>query len=514
MRFWNRSQETANLTTHERRRMNVQIRLLCDIAGAEKRLGACGRAAVCRDKAGFHVLAANVSSVVLKLPLVTPNGKPANVGTVVAMPAVPGDSTQQWMCEAVVPATRSENVTLTMSTCAAGSKLTTASPTPGDMFTGFSFGPVRWVAVIIGTAWLAVANRPIPAVRIIMTANCLTLVFMSNTSKREESKGRGKLCARPSAASTMRRNHVEFPTPLLVIPCLQGRSTSACVSPMVESVLKKIFKAPAVLLHKTVTTSNGICKKFTNHKHVKKAREYWNILGPGLTTGAADDDPSGIATYSQAGAQYGFQMLWVAGFTYPLMSVVQEMCARIGIVTGRGLAANIREHYPKWALYTCTALLFMANTFNIGADLGAMAQATQLVVPKASFSLLVIGFTVLSLGLQIFLPYQKYANYLKLLTFVLISYIFTAFTIGLDWSQVLYHAVAPSLTISKDQIFLITAVLGTTISPYLFFWQASQEVEEKLIQAKAPAGAQTKTLKKKFGICASMCGRECCYRTR
>ncbi|HTE88463.1 MAG TPA: Nramp family divalent metal transporter, partial [Terriglobales bacterium] len=267
---------------------------------------------------------------------------------------------------------------------------------------------------------------------------------------------------------------------------------------MIEKLLKNIFKAPAILLDKTVTTSNGICKKLTNHKHVKKAQEFWNILGPGLTTGAADDDPSGIATYSQAGAQYGFQMLWVAGFTYPLMSVVQEMCARIALVTGRGLAANIREYYPKWALYTCTALLFMANAFNIGADLGAMAQATQLVVPKASFSLLVIGFTVFSLGLQIFMSYQRYAKYLKLLTFVLLSYIFTAFTIHLDWAQVLYHAVVPTLTISKEQIFLITAVLGTTISPYLFFWQASQEVEEKLLQAKAPAPAKTKTFEKEI----------------
>jgi Mn2+/Fe2+ NRAMP family transporter len=174
---------------------------------------------------------------------------------------------------------------------------------------------------------------------------------------------------------------------------------------------------------------------------------------------------------------------------------VQEMCARIGLVTSRGLAANIREHYPKWALYICTALLFAANTFNIGADLGAMAQATQLVFPEASFRLLVIGFTVFSLSLQIFMPYQAYAKYLKLLTFVLISYIFTAFTIQLDWTQVLYHTVIPSLAISKEKIFLITAVLGTTISPYLFFWHASQEVEEKFIRAKAANATPNKTLK-------------------
>jgi len=281
------------------------------------------------------------------------------------------------------------------------------------------------------------------------------------------------------------------------LPAIHG--FSLFIAPVIEPVLKKIFTAPAVLLDKTVTTSNGIYKKITNRRPVKKVQEYWKTLGPGLTTGAADDDPSGIATYSQAGAQYGFQMLWVAGFTYPFMSAVQEMCARIGLVTNRGLAANIREHYPKWALYACTALLFVANTFNIGADLGAMAQATQLVVPQVSFSFLVIGFAVVSLGLQIFMCYETYAKYLKFLTFVLLSYIFTAFTIELDWTQVLYHAVIPSLAFSEEQIFLITAVLGTTISPYLFFWQASQQVEEKLLlQARSPETATPKTYKKEI----------------
>jgi len=267
---------------------------------------------------------------------------------------------------------------------------------------------------------------------------------------------------------------------------------------MIERLLENIFKTPVVILHKTIDASNGILKKVTNQKPVKHAHAYWKILGPGLTTGAADDDPSGIATYSQAGAQTGFQLLWLAGFTFPLMAVVQEMCARIGLITGRGLAANIREHYPKWALHTCTALLFMANTFNIGADLGAMAQATQLVVPKASFSLLVIGFAVFSLMLQIFTTYNQYARYLKWLTLILLAYVFTAFTIQLDWKQVLHDSVIPSFTISKEQIFLITAVLGTTISPYLFFWQASQEVEEQLSNSKIPDVARTKSHKKEI----------------
>jgi len=267
---------------------------------------------------------------------------------------------------------------------------------------------------------------------------------------------------------------------------------------MIEKLLERLFKTPAVVLDKTINTSKGIIKKVTNQTPVKKAHAYWKILGPGLTTGAADDDPSGIATYSQAGAQYGFQLLWLAGFTFPLMAVVQEMCARIGFITGCGLAANIKAYYPKWALYTCAALLFMANTFNIGADLGAMAAATQLVIPHASFSLLVIGFTVFSLVLQIFMSYRQYARYLKWLTLVLFSYVLTAFTIHMDWKQVLQHAVMPSITLSKDQIFLITAVLGTTISPYLFFWQASQECEEQSSKAKATGGARPKSLDKQI----------------
>ena len=267
---------------------------------------------------------------------------------------------------------------------------------------------------------------------------------------------------------------------------------------MIEKLLEKIFKSPAVVLDKTIDACNGIFKKVTNQKPVKKARAYWKILGPGLTTGAADDDPSGIATYSQAGAQTGFQLLWLAAFTFPLMAVVQEMCARIGLITGRGLAANIREYYPKSALHTCAALLFMANTFNIGADLGAMAQATQLVVPEASFSLLVIGFTVFSLILQIFMAYKQYAKYLKWLTLILLSYVFTAFTIHLDWTELLHHTVVPSFTLSKEHIFLITAVLGTTISPYLFFWQASQEVEEKLSNAKTTDVAGSKSVEKEI----------------
>lgn len=217
----------------------------------------------------------------------------------------------------------------------------------------------------------------------------------------------------------------------------------------------------------------------------KEAEGYWKKLGPGLTTGAADDDPSGIATYSQVGAQYGNMFAWMAIFTYPLMAVVQFMCAKIGLVTSRGLAANIRLHYPRWILYVLTIMLFGANAFNIGADLGAMAEATRLVFPNFSFILLVIGFTVFSLLLQIFTSYKAYASYLKWLALILFAYIFTAFTITLDWGDILRYAFIPHMVFDKEHLLIVAAILGTTISPYLFFWQTSQEVEEKILHGKA-----------------------------
>ncbi|OGE18731.1 iron transporter [Candidatus Daviesbacteria bacterium RIFCSPLOWO2_01_FULL_41_32] len=223
---------------------------------------------------------------------------------------------------------------------------------------------------------------------------------------------------------------------------------------------------------------------FVSRKQLNQAKDYWKSLGPGLTTGAADDDPSGITTYSQAGAQFGFNFLWLAPYTFPLMAVVQEMCARIGLVTGRGLAANIRQYYPKWVLYIATMLLFAANTLNIGADLGAMAKASQLLFPHFSFTTMILGFTIITLALQIFTTYEKYAKYLKWLALVLLSYVFSALTVDINWNEALQKAIIPTIVFSKDQIFLITAVLGTTISPYLFFWQTSQEVEEQILGGK------------------------------
>lgn len=248
--------------------------------------------------------------------------------------------------------------------------------------------------------------------------------------------------------------------------------------------LKKTAEAPADLLDYSVTTTHKVVTGLPANPVIKKTGDYWHALGPGLTTGASDDDPSGIATYSQTGAQYGFQLLWMAALTFPLMAIVQEMCARIGLVTGRGLAGTIRLHFPRRVLLLCTSLLFIANSFNLGADLGAMAQATQLLRPSLSFGWLVVGFSALCLGLQIFTPYARYAKYLKWLALVLLSYVASAILAHLNWGTVLKGAIVPSMTLGKDQIILICAILGTTISPFLFFWQTSQEVEEQIAAGK------------------------------
>jgi NRAMP (natural resistance-associated macrophage protein)-like metal ion transporter len=254
--------------------------------------------------------------------------------------------------------------------------------------------------------------------------------------------------------------------------------------PKQKNYLKRSVEAPAVLLERTVLTTEVLATKSINNKLLKKGEDYWHNLGPGLTTGASDDDPSGIATYSQTGAQFGYQFLWMGAWLLPLASVVQEMCARIGLVTGRGLAGNIRIHYSKRVLYWCAGLLFVANTINIGADLGAMAKAAQLLNPDLNFGALVIGFSVFSLALQIFTPYAKYARYLKWLALVLFSYIASALLAHLDWHTIFQHSFVPSMTLSKESFIIVCAILGTTISPYLFFWQTSQEVEEQILKGK------------------------------
>jgi len=200
-------------------------------------------------------------------------------------------------------------------------------------------------------------------------------------------------------------------------------------------------------------------------------------LGPGLVTGAADDDPSGIATYSQAGARYGYGLLWSVLFTTPLMIAIQMVSARIGRVTGHGLAANIRERFPKPVLYFIVSLLLVANTINIAADLGAMGDALVLVLGGSS-SVYIVLFALISLTLQIFIPFPRYAPILKLLTLSLFAYVGTVLVVHTP-GEALTRTLIPSVSMDIEYASLLVAVLGTTISPYLFFWQASQEVEEQ-----------------------------------
>ena len=215
-------------------------------------------------------------------------------------------------------------------------------------------------------------------------------------------------------------------------------------------------------------------------------RDWVRQLGPGLITGAADDDPSGIATYSQAGAQFGFLTLWTVVFTYPLMVGIQMVSARIGRVTGHGLASNIGRNFPRPVVYGIVLLLIVANTINIAADIAAMGEALQLLIGGPSHVYVVI-FGVVCLLLQVFLTYQRYVRYLKWLTLALLSYVALVLTIDIPWREVAAHSLTPHFALTTEYLTVIVAVFGTTISPYLFFWQASQEVEE--LDADPAAGA-------------------------
>ena len=213
-------------------------------------------------------------------------------------------------------------------------------------------------------------------------------------------------------------------------------------------------------------------------KKKSKIKEFFKIFGPGVITGAADDDPSGIATYTQTGAKYGYGMLWTAVAMLPLMIAIQEACARIGAVNGKGLAAVIKANYSKKVLYSAVLLVVMANTINIGADIGALAAAFQLIF-QVNFVILTLGFTVLILILEIFTTYRVYAHLLKWLALTLLAYPLTLFIIDKPWQTILTSTFLPHIEFNFEFLFIITGVLGTTISPYMFFWQASQEVEEE-----------------------------------
>ncbi|MEI7949149.1 MAG: divalent metal cation transporter [Gammaproteobacteria bacterium] len=215
----------------------------------------------------------------------------------------------------------------------------------------------------------------------------------------------------------------------------------------------------------------------TSDAAVPPSDSWLKQLGPGLISGAADDDPSGIATYSQAGAQFGTNMLWTLLFTYPLMVGIQMVSAQIGRVSGRGLSENIRKHYSTSLLYFIVGLLLVANIINIAADLAAMGDSLKLLMggPAHWYAL---AFGVVSLGLQIFIPYHRYVRILKWLTLALLAYVATVFVVRISWTEVITHTFFPTISWTPAFATTVVAVFGTTISPYLFFWQASQEVEE------------------------------------
>ena len=246
-------------------------------------------------------------------------------------------------------------------------------------------------------------------------------------------------------------------------------------------------------------TKSNIKKRAESKNHsTDRVRRFFTNLGPGLITGAADDDPSGISTYSVAGASFGYMPLWTALFSFPLMAAVQLMCARLGLVTGRGLAGVVRRYYPRWVLWSACALLIVANVFNIGADLGGMAEATEMMTGIKSYYWTPF-YTILIISLLFFSSYRHIARIFKWLTMVLFAYIAAAFLARPAWHAVLIATVVPRVEWSSAFLATFVGILGTTISPYLFFWQASQEVEDERALGRATVkqreGATVKELR-------------------
>lgn len=213
-------------------------------------------------------------------------------------------------------------------------------------------------------------------------------------------------------------------------------------------------------------------------------KNFFRNLGPGVVTGASDDDPSGIATYSQAGAQFGFGFLWLALFQYPMMTAIQEMCARIGLVTGAGLGNAVRRQFSRKVVFPITTLLLIANTINIGVDIGAMALSTNLIFPQIPSFVIALCFTGLIISAEIFIPYRKYVKILKYLTFSLFAYVLTAIIVGGNTHEIVLASVTPHVEFSSAYVMMLVAIFGTTISPYLFFWQTSEEAEEDVANNK------------------------------
>ncbi len=213
--------------------------------------------------------------------------------------------------------------------------------------------------------------------------------------------------------------------------------------------------------------------------------DFLKRLGPGFVTGASDDDPAGIGTYVQAGAAFGYGQLWTALFTFPVMATVQEMCGRIGRVTGKGLSAVMREVFPPWFLYGVVGIQVITNTVNIGADLGAMAQSVQLLWP-APYLFILLLVTAITTALILLVPYRTYATYLKFLGLILLTYVVTAFFVHADWGTIVFSTFVPHIEVTKAFILTLIAVFGVTISPYEFFWQTNEEVEELVDEHEIP----------------------------
>lgn len=259
--------------------------------------------------------------------------------------------------------------------------------------------------------------------------------------------------------------------------------------------------------HRPGSIKRGIRRKFKKTKRMayhlaksvlnrKRYSRFLHVLGPGLVTGAADDDPSGIATYSQAGAGYGLGLLWAFPLMYPFLLAVQESCSRIGAITGKGLAAVIKEHYSKKLLYMSVGLVVVANTINIGADLGAMAATTQLFV-NAPFALLAILYAIIIVLLVVFVSYRTYAKILKWLAITLLAYPITVFMVGQNWPEVFRNTFTLTPQITFETMYIFVGMLGTTISPYLFFWDTSEVVEEEISKHnRAKIGVRPKATKR------------------
>jgi NRAMP (natural resistance-associated macrophage protein)-like metal ion transporter len=231
-----------------------------------------------------------------------------------------------------------------------------------------------------------------------------------------------------------------------------------------------------------VSYNKRLSKSSSSSSSLKKS--ILDKLGPGIITGASDADPSGIATYSQAGAQFGFEMAWLVLALYPMITTVQEMCARIGIVTGSGLAAIIKQKYSKKIVFPLTSLLLIANTINIGADIGAMAASIRLVFPHIPVIIATLSFTAFIILSEVFVPYHRYIKILKYLILSLFVYLATAIIVGGNWNQILNAVLIPHIEFTPAYAMMFVAVIGTTISPYLFFWQASEEAEEDVEKHK------------------------------